>query len=354
MATSVNDKLLDRAIRHSIFMSRVSAGKVKMALKFLEAEFIPDLIGKVSSETHRLEGTRSNIKAELRKVKTELQRFTSLKIDELREEMDPSFKELVQSEAKFQTKLLDDVVPVDVDFTTPSPRTLNAVLFNEPMRGEVIPEWYKRLSKSTSDRVYNEISIGILEGESNETIVRRIRGTKANRFKDGVLQRTRNDVSTFVRTATNHTNQVARSRTYESNSNIIKGRQYIATLDGRTSLICISLDGKVFPIDSGPRAPQHHNCRSSDVPVIKSFRELGIKAKDIPETTRASMNGQVAAKVTYPQWLKKQPLNVQNEVLGVKKAQIFRRGKLKIDRFMADNGRPLTVAELLDLETSLS
>ena len=58
--------------------------------------------------------------------------------------------------------------------------------------------------------------------------------------------------------------------------------------------------------------------------------------------------GTVPADVTYDGWLRGQPVEFQNEVLGRPKATLFRRG-LKIDRFVDRAGRELTVPELRKL-----
>jgi hypothetical protein len=61
---------------------------------------------------------------------------------------------------------------------------------------------------------------------------------------------------------------------------------------------------------------------------------------------RASMNGPVDSRVTYGGWLKRQPKEFQDDVLGPRRAALFRSGKLRIDQFVDDMGRSLTLDEL--------
>jgi hypothetical protein len=61
---------------------------------------------------------------------------------------------------------------------------------------------------------------------------------------------------------------------------------------------------------------------------------------------RASMDGPVSNQTTYGGWLKGQSEEFQNDVLGPQRAQLFRSGKVKIDRFTDSNGRVLTLDEL--------
>jgi hypothetical protein len=111
-------------------------------------------------------------------------------------------------------------------------------------------------------------------------------------------------------------------------------------------VICASLDGQVFDLSTGPMPPRHPNCRSSSTPILKSWQELGIDAKELTESTRASMDGQVPETLTYQDWLKKQPQDVVEDVLGKTKAKLFNEGGLTLDRFVDFKGEVYTLDEL--------
>jgi len=161
-------------------------------------------------------------------------------------------------------------------------------------------------------------------------------------------------VTSLVRTSVSHTVTQAREITYEENDDLVKGIQLVATLDANTTEICMSYDGNVYAVNEGPRPPLHHQCRTTTVPVLRSWKELGFDLKDMPEGTRASMNGQVAASIKYPEWLKQQPLEVQERALGKQAAQIFREASdKKIDLWMEtvrQFNRPLTLNDLERLD----
>lgn len=110
---------------------------------------------------------------------------------------------------------------------------------------------------------------------------------------------------------------------------------------------CRGRDGNLYPLGkSRPSLPAHVRCRSTYVPILKSFREMGIDADDFTATQRASMDGQVPGDLTYNDWLKRQSAARQDEVLGVTKAKLFRTGELTLDRFIARDGAELTLAQL--------
>ena len=133
---------------------------------------------------------------------------------------------------------------------------------------------------------------------------------------------------------------------YAGNADLIKGVRWVSTLDGRTSPICRARDGVIYDVDKGPRPPAHWNCRSTTVPVLRSWRELGIPADEASPGTRASMDGQVPSDMTYQQWLKSKPAAFQDETLGKAKGRLFRSGGLTLDRFVNNKGREYTLDEL--------
>jgi hypothetical protein len=108
---------------------------------------------------------------------------------------------------------------------------------------------------------------------------------------------------------------------------------------------CAGFDGQKFDVNEGPMPPLHWNCRSTRVPLVKeSLRVPGFSME------RASMTGPVDAKVTYGGFLKRQSKEFQNEVLGPKRAALFRSGKVSISNFTDDNGRVLTLKQLAEKE----
>ena len=147
-----------------------------------------------------------------------------------------------------------------------------------------------------------------------------------------------------------HVANTARVETMKANEDIVKGYRWVSTLDGRTSEVCRSLDGKQFDIGKGPIPPAHPNCRSTTVPVLKSWRELGLDIDEMAPGQRASQDGPVSSTLTYYDWLKRQPASFVEEALGKTRAALFLKGGLSADEFarlqLNRNFEPLTLAEL--------
>ena len=227
-----------------------------------------------------------------------------------------------------------------------TPETIMAAVNAKPFEGKFLSEWVEGMSAARIGRVSDAIRMGVVEGQTIDDIVRRLIGTKAMDYADGILDTSRRSARALAITYVSHVSNEARNQVYSVNVDIVKGVQWVSTLDGRTSAICQSRDGEVFPVDSGPRPPAHINCRSTTTPILKSWKELGVDMEELPESTRSSMDGQISEKQTYQTWLKGKDTAFQDHVLGKAKAEAFRSGKMTLDRFVDLDGHQLTLEQL--------
>ena len=168
-------------------------------------------------------------------------------------------------------------------------------------------------------------------------------------------------LKTLSRTAITETSSTISNATYKLNEDVIDGYQYVATLDSRTSMICSRLDGKVFGLDSttGVRPPQHFNCRSTTVPIVKSYEDIKNTSSSriskrrlsrLNSNTRASFNGQVPGKTNFEEFLRQQDPSFKLAVLGNKKrVDIFDLGKLKFTQFSTKTGELVSISRLEEL-----
>lgn len=261
-------------------------------------------------------------------------------------------------EAAKQIVMLRKVIPADalvqIALNSVSGAQVHAAAMARPFQGRLLSEWMQGLESGRAQKIRDAVRIGFTESQTTEQIIRRIRGTKAKNYADGLLDRPRADLATVVRSAISHTAAYARDKTAEANLDIIASQDWLSTLDGHTSPGCIIRDLKRYtpkdhkpighnvPWLSGP-GKLHFNCRSTSTFTLKSAEEM--KLKGLSVGTRASMNGQVAADLSYADWLKDQPASVQDDVLGVLRGRLYRKGRLSIDRFINNKGL------LIDLDT---
>jgi len=342
---SVNDVVRDRIIRQAVLLERYKSGEVRKIISFFNRSLEPDLVDQLTRYAGKTL-TFNRIEIMRRSVK-EVMAAAYLQMEK---ELEPDLIDLGKSQGKWDAAVIEKALPVRVSVSGLSVPTIREMVVNKPIHGRLIREWFEELAPAVATRINQQIMIGVAEGEGIDQITRRIRGTAKNRYRDGILARSRREVEAVVRTAVSGVVNNVRQATYQANTEVVKGVQFVATLDTRTCEICAGYDGQVFGLMDGPRPPQHYGCRCTTVPVVKSWKELGFSFDEMPASERAAMNGRVSDKITYGEWLRDQDQGTQELVLGKGKAQLFRSGKVAIRDFVDDRGRVLTLKELEALD----
>ena len=338
----VNDALFNAGVAHAVTLQHYGNDVVASSLSHINNKMVPDL-ERVLTARLKKGKTRGPGAWTTRWYKDMIDAADGVVasgVNGLKKGVTAEMKKLAVSEGEIAAAQMAQATPINVNFRVPNTGMLTAIATSTPFQGKLLKQWFNGISRKSQKAVTAEIAAGVAAGLTNRDIVRNVISA------GGPLKLTKHQVESTVRTAIAHTSNGARNATYQRNGDIVKGVRFVATLDMRTTDICMGLDGKVYEPTQGPRPPMHHQCRSTTVPVLKSWKELGIDLKEAPAGTRASMNGQVPAKTTYGQWLKKQPKWVQDRALGPARARLFRQGKVKIDRFVNKRGRRLTLKEI--------
>ena len=344
---TVNETLRDRGIAHAVFLERQKVAVAARVVEVLRDEVIPDLVAQLTARIVRIEDrgfdldpkATKRLQETLELMEETVEAWTSGLAGELAEES----TNIAAAEVKWQDDLFHQVVPIAWDTIVPATSILAAVVAESPIDGVLLADIVGRMESSVKVALEKAIRIGIAEGEAIDKITARVR--EATGFMESSAE-------AVARTAVGHASNMGRTQYYSDNGDIIKAVQWVATLDTRTCASCQALDGKTFAVDKGARPPRHINCRCTTVPVLKSLRELGFNLDDLPPSTRASMNGQVAGTLTYNQWLKRMPPSIQDEALGPTRGNLFRTGELDVQDFVSRTGDPYTLDELHKREKS--
>lgn len=319
----MSTELYDREIAHHIGLQRYSDRTVREILALLsdtEKDLLKQLM-KLRTEGKELSARSQHLSKVLASIKEVMDEGYAKLNGTLTDEM----TDLAEHEVAFQVRSVQAVGSFGL-MTKPTREMLKAAVETKPFEGRVLKEWGKDLSDAAFKRVRDQIRMGFVEGESTENIAKRLRGTRAANYKDGVLNMSRNGAEGLVRTAINHTANAAKGEFYKKNKKIIRALRWTSVLDRRTTVICASRDGKEYPVDSGPRPPAHWRCRSTMTALLF----------DIPDPPVE----------TYQQWLSRQDEDVQAEVLGKTKAELFRKGGMDLDRFVNQSGNEYTLEQL--------
>lgn len=391
MATA-NQELFDITLRHGIGVRRLAGAEVTRVLKLLgqsDAELEEKLrkrLGNVTFGTKRFKVLMADIK----KLRTGI-------LNEIQATSRDELIALAKAEQEFSKKIVQQALPVELEFAAAKPELLRALVVAQPFAGgtnaaRTLDQWFKSLAAVDQQRITEAIQLGMVQGEAVNQIVGRVRN---------VAELSRTNAEAVVRTAVNHVSNASREAFFNANKEVVAALRWTATLDGRTSAICRARDGHHAPIDNGEgnvvpdpklvpptaRPPAHPNCRSlmiavldqdgiaaaiPDRPFVRDARTRRMREMDFRANAREAVGnrwrgmsakqrnssirrikqewareniGTITGDITYDEWLRKQPTSFQNEVLGVRKAQAFRKG-LRLDKFIDRAGNELTLDEL--------
>lgn len=352
---SESERLMSDILSHSINVHRYATAELKEVMTIL-GKAHDSIIAKIAAT--KGPGTQIWLKEVLATVNDE---YDAVKksIQERQRETIPLFAE---HEADVAGQQLGSI-PVDVKTAGPDMGMLMSSIRSLPAdAGSTLSELLDKFDTNARARLTASIRQGMTEGETLDQLVRRIRGSavkparwgkgqdgkkvyKPGTYEGGVIDTTTRGAEAYVRTTISHIANTTRNETYKANEDLVKAVQWVATLDLRTCIDCAALDGKTWALnDPHPTPPIHPGDRCVLTPVLKSWKELGIDMAEIPESTRASMDGQVPESLKYGEWLKRQPAAKQDEVLGKGRADLFRAGKT-LGAMTIDN-RAMTLKEL--------
>lgn len=348
MARKTSNYYLNVINRHQTYLERLKSGYFKSFDQEIKNsdKVITEILNALKVESLN-ELTQNRFNQLLRELRTVQLSLYTKQTDKLLKNLE----ELAGEEDIFEQELLVKTVVAKKGLKINKSGNAWGKVVKNPIQatGEMLDPFVKGLSARQISRVEKAIVTGRAQGKTISQIVQMIRGTKAKGYRDGVLNKNWNDARTVVRTAVQHTSTQARVATWEANSHLIDGYQWISTLDGDTSPQCRNLDLQVFQIGKGPLPPIHPGCRSTTAPHFKDDVELWDRG-----ATRSSADGPIPANTSYYEWLKTQPTAFQNDAIGPVRGKLLRDGGLSAKEFgdmqLDKNFQPLTLDEMKKLK----
>lgn len=382
---AVNDNIQDRINRRSINLERVSVTLGNDALRELR-RLEKDLIAKLSnSGIDEGAGLTKRNRARLSVLLQQTTDSINTSYGNIRDEHRDSLNELANIEARAASTIINNSIGTPILSVETNIQTLQRLVDNTLIEKASSKEWWGRQKEDIRRKFKDTVSSGILEGQTNSEIIRQIRGTRSARFKNGIMEISRRNAETLVRSSIVAVSTQARLDIYKANEDIISSVQWTSTLDSRTSTICQSRSGLLYTVDGKPIGhnkqflggpPAHFGCRSTLTPITKSWDELtgkrsvklkgqrpgdfetifrtkleskGFSQSEIDKTVsraQSSMNGAVPKVLNYEEWLRSKSITFQVSTLGEGRFNLWKEGNLTFRELTDFRGMPLTLAQL--------
>lgn len=335
MSETLESLLTDR----KILLFRYDANLRKEIFKKLTA-LQKQLLTRVSAA-----GIESISKSELQSLLKDVKTLIADTYTDVNAYSSKELNALLPIETDATAKIYNESVQFDLFNIVPE-RTLNAAKNADLIAGTPLKDWWAKQGDDLAFKFSALIRQGMIDGKQTSRLI--------TETKD-LLAHSRRGAETLVRTAVMKVHDKAQELFKDENLDLLKGEKHLSTLDTRTSEICRVRDGLAWDLDKKPigehavpyaRPPLHPNCRSTLILITKSWKELGLDMDEIPESTRASMDGQVKAGLTYENWLKNKTPEQQDAILGKGKADLWRQGVITFRDMLDQSGRPLTLKQL--------
>ena len=374
---AMNDDLAEAYIGHSVDLSKMSqdvAKKVVAHLEVMQAE----LASQITQA--ELAGQATQVK-KLQNLLNETNATIGTAFSDAKVTLDDQLLEVAQYQAEALPKLSNDVFSQEVLTSSLTPKQLKQIATNPIIEGSPADYWWKHQEQKTKAGLVQAVRLGLSLGENTDKIVARTLGERTGwktveladstkkrigTYSGGPLNVTRREAQALVLTAVSKVANDTQEEVFKENQDVLKGRQALATLDGRTSEICRARSGGAWDFDGKPLKesrikipfpglpPWHIRCRTIIVPITKSWEELsGERIIGLPEfkpNIQASMDGQVSADMNYEDWFKKQVLTKGDtwgaEVMGAGKYQLWKDGKVGMADMVDFSGNPVSLAAL--------
>jgi len=291
---------------------------------------------------------------------------------------------LAEIESLFAASAINEVLQVKLVDYALSREVLESLATNTLIEGAPSSAWWSKQATSLQDEFKRVMRVAVARGETLPQMTARIKGTqdltklgvrgkvpgvtdemlRAALGEPGMLKKANRNAKALVKTSYQTVMSDARMEVYKQNDDVIRGVQYVAVLDSRTTVLCRAYDGSTWDNNQKPigntklpfkQPPQgtHWGCRSVLVPIMRSLEEiLGIPgAEDIPEGTRSAfsqtgMRGQIAGSTNFDGFMKSLSREEGSKVIGKKRYDLWASGKLSLQDMLNAEGNVMTLAQL--------
>ncbi|MFZ1074813.1 MAG: hypothetical protein WAN50_00335 [Minisyncoccia bacterium] len=193
-----------------------------------------------------------------------------------------------------------------------------------PANGMTIEQMLQSFVNTSTNKVAQYVRMAYANGWTKDELITQVFGSSENNWRDGYFGQLSRQNNTMVGTAVQHSSSIAQGAV---TSTFLATYVWVSVIDGHTTEICYSRNGKVYTFGEGPIPPAHYGCRSKVVGKIPNAGDIAIPA-------------------TFAGWLATQPTSLVDTMLGSAFASSLRSGSQR-NVTLATTAQTLTIAQFL-------
>lgn len=324
---TVNDEIFNASVSHQVAVNVAGGDTGKRAVRQLN-EFDQKLLGDIV----RFEPGESNRgrDAVLRRIDDSKSTITTSLFDLIIADM----LAIAEEEDDFNEALLIPLLLArGVTLNTLRLADIRREVFQGEFAGPMLRlgtarQQIREFARRRADRLASEVRLARAGEAGSGQIVRDLRGTRSQRFRNGAFSQMRRDVEAIALGGAISSTNIASGMFATANPGVFK-EIWIAVLDGRACAVCASRHNRKFPVGEGPFPPAHVRCRC-------------FRLKVLPGMTFKSLS--------FDEWLRGQPRETAEKVLGKARSRMFLEGGLEIRRFVDNPFRKAPASRILTLD----
>jgi len=245
---NLSDTMASRLMADSIDLSRFEAGvtsKLVAIYRDLERQLIAYLLryDPTAPSASAYQYRRADaLLAEVRQViRTSYTRMNRLEATDL--------KSLAVTEAASIQAMAVELTTIPLFSVSVPEATLRALVDDLTIQGQPLRTWWSRQATTTFDRYASVVRQGIIRGDSVGDMVQALRGTRETRYADGVLRAPQRGIETLVRTSVQAVANESRLATFQANSDVLRGFEWLTGMDALVCPVCAALSSSTWTLD---------------------------------------------------------------------------------------------------------
>ena len=358
--STLNERVEEALTRHDVEIIRFEAGLIKDAvveLDMLQAEIVREIKGAEPRTRRQLSATLTRLNAAIDASYLAMASSHAAALSSFAMVEQGAVAAIVDKTTRVPLlpKRFGEGLALEIVETTRTPNT---------PQGVTLGTRWQRQGNGLKQNLDDSLAYAVDNEQSLDDMLRLVRGTRATGFRDGVVFKSKRGAETVIRTAQQTVTNATREALYARNTDTVSGRQAVAVLDNRTTLLCRSRNGFAWRMDGRPcrgtpmsfpgSPPWHWNCRTTLMPIFRSLEDLQSVVDpelnaDLEEFgNRFAIDGKPAPLPSFAKTFGGLPAAEQRQILGPGRLELYKGKKITLSELLNQQGRELTLTELRD------